>query len=287
VYVTGSSTGSGFNYDYATIKYNSSGDSLWVARYNGYIDAAYSLAVDGSGNVYVTGSSTGSGFNYDYATIKYNSSGVQQWVQRYNGPGNTGDQAESLALDGSGNVYVTGVSVGSGTGGDYATIKYNSSGVQQWVQRYNGPGNDDDWAYSLAVDGTGNVYVTGYSYGSGTYYDYATIKYSQPVGITPISNEIPESFRLEQNYPNPFNPVTRIRFDNPPSPLSERGDRGGFVRLIVFDILGREVAVLVNEQLNPGTYEVEWNADNFPSGVYYYELVSGEFRQTNKMILVK
>ncbi|MBK6772394.1 MAG: SBBP repeat-containing protein [Ignavibacteria bacterium] len=155
----------------------------WVARYNGpgNLDdfADYSLAVDGSGNVYVTGYSAGSGTSSDYATIKYNSSGVQQWVARYNGPGNSYDEATSLAVDGSGNVYVTGYSIDSGTSSDYyATVKYNSSGVQQWVARYNGPGNSYDYAVSLAVDGSGNVYVTGSSYGSGTSIDYATIKYN-------------------------------------------------------------------------------------------------------------
>ena len=120
----------------------------------------------------------GSGTNYDYATIKYNSSGVMQWVQTYNGPGNVSDIAYSIAVDGSGNVYVTGYSSQGGTNSDYATIKYNSSGVQQWVQRYNGPGNGVDGAYSIAVDGSGNVYVTGQSYGGGTSLDYATIKYN-------------------------------------------------------------------------------------------------------------
>jgi uncharacterized delta-60 repeat protein len=153
----------------------------WAARYNGTAnsnDVALSIAVDGSGNVYVTGYSTGSGTDKDYVTIKYNSSGVQQWEQRYNGPGNGEDWAYSVAVDGTGNVYVTGYSVGSGTDKDYVTIKYNSSGVQQWEQRYNGPGNREDEAYSLAVDGSGNVYVTGNSFGSGTGYDYATIKYN-------------------------------------------------------------------------------------------------------------
>ncbi len=181
VYVTGYSGGSGTD-DYLTIKYDSSGTEKWQRRYNGpgnNSDTAYSLVLDISGNIYVTGSSTGSGTGTDYATIKYNSSGDSLWVRRYNGPGNGSDAARSLLLDGSGNLYLTGASVGSGTGNDYTTIKYNSSGVQQWVQRYNGPGNSSDYAYLLVLDGVGNVYVTGVSLGNGTGNDYATIKYSQ------------------------------------------------------------------------------------------------------------
>ena len=187
VYVTGSSEGSGTASDYATIKYNSAGVQLWASRYSGpgYVyDSAYSLAVDGSGNVYVTGVIYSSVTFDDYATIKYNSTGVRQWVSRYGGPGNSNDWARSIAVDGSGNVYVTGSSEGSGTYYDYATIKYNPGGVQQWVQRYNGPGSGDDYADSIAVDGSGNVYVTGYSVGSGTGSDYATIKYSQGTSIS-------------------------------------------------------------------------------------------------------
>jgi uncharacterized delta-60 repeat protein len=188
VYVTGysQSTSSASSEDYATIKYNSNGDTVWVRRYNGpgdHKDEARSLVVDGQGNVYVTGYSLGSGTYADYATIKYNSAGVQQWVSRYNGPpGNLDDYASSLAVDGQGNVYVTGQSIGSGTSYDCATVKYNSAGVQQWVQRYNGPGNDADGGFALAVDGQGNVYVTGYSDGhphpDSINYDYATIKYN-------------------------------------------------------------------------------------------------------------
>jgi outer membrane protein assembly factor BamB len=181
VYVTGASLGSGTGSDYATIKYNSNGTQLWVQRYNGPgsgNDGASAIAVDGSGNVYVTGSSQGSGTGSDYATIKYNSNGTQLWVQRYNGPGNSSDGAVAIAIDGSGNVYVTGSSQGSGTGSDYATVKYNSNGNQLWIQRYNGPGNGSDQATAIKVDGSGNVYVTGYGTGIGTYGDYTTIKYN-------------------------------------------------------------------------------------------------------------
>src|SRR6266540_3922336 len=159
---------------------------VWVARYKGpgnARDTAWAVAVDASGNVYVTGASVGSGTGLDYATIKYNSSGIQQWVARYDGPGDTNDYANAIAVDGSGNVYVTGGSGGSrvGCGGacdDYATIKYDSSGTQQWVARYNGPGIFGDVGRAIAVDASGNVYVTGESMGSGSGYDYATIKYN-------------------------------------------------------------------------------------------------------------
>jgi uncharacterized delta-60 repeat protein len=181
VYVTGASEGSGTGpFDYATVKYDSSGQQQWVARYNGPgndDDEAYGIAVDATGNVYVTGYSVGSKSGNDYATIKYNSDGQEQWVARYNGPSNSNDYGRAIGIDGSGNVYVTGSSIGS-SGFDYATVKYDSSGQEQWAARYNGPGNEDDEPSAMAVDSSGNVYVTGYSTGSGTFYDYTTIKYN-------------------------------------------------------------------------------------------------------------
>ena len=98
-------------------------------------------------------------------------------MARYDGPVNGDERASALAVGGLGNVYVTGYSW-SGTERDYATIKYAPDGNELWVARYDGPGNDWDIASALAVDGSGNVYVTGYSW-SGTSLDYATIKYGQ------------------------------------------------------------------------------------------------------------
>jgi hypothetical protein len=181
VYVTGYSTGSGSGCDYATIKYSGAGVPVWTNWFNGVAnggDFATALAVDGNGNVYVTGYSTGSGSGYDYATIKYSSAGVAVWTNWFNGAGNSYDYANALAVDGSGNVYVTGDSYGSGGNSDYATIKYSGAGMPMWTNRFNGAGNDNDRANSLAVDSSGNVYVTGTAVGSGGYFDYATIKYS-------------------------------------------------------------------------------------------------------------
>ena len=181
VIVTGYSLGSGGSYDYATVKYSSAGVPLWTNFYDGPVkslDYANAMALDGSNNVIVTGESTGSGSGYDYATIKYSSAGVPLWTNRYNGPGNGDDYAMAMAVDGSNNVIVAGQSVGSGSGYDYATIKYSSAGVPLWTNRYNGPGNTNDYAEAMAVDSSNNVIVTGESTGSGSGYDYATIKYS-------------------------------------------------------------------------------------------------------------
>ncbi len=111
---------------------------------------------------------------------------------------------------------------------------------------------------------------------------------SMIVGVIQISSEIPEQFSLSQNYPNPFNPNTKIRFAIPVASVH----RTDIVRLAVFDILGREVSVLVNEQLKPGTYEVDFDGSNFASGIYYYTLgadpeTSSGFRETKKMVLMK
>ena len=91
------------------------------------------MAIDGSGNAYVTGESLGSDGFSDYATIKYDNLGQQQWVARYNGTGNGNDGAAGIGIHGSGNVYVTGGSAASDGFSDYATIKYNSLGQQQWA----------------------------------------------------------------------------------------------------------------------------------------------------------
>ncbi len=97
-------------------------------------------------------------------------------------------------------------------------------------------------------------------------------------GIQPISTEIPKQFSLSQNYPNPFNPMTKLKFQM---------SKGAFAKLTVFDVLGREVATLVNEQLQPGTYEVDFDGSNLPSGVYYYKLETETFTETKKMVLIK
>ncbi len=186
VYVTGKSSGGGTGLDFYTIKYAPNGDTLWVRRYNEIsVDSATDVAVDDSGNVYVTGYSIAVNTAGDYATIKYAPNGDTLWVRRHNGPGGgMEDTPRALAVDKNGNVYVCGdVFTGaSSTGYDYALIKYASKGDTLWARYYNSQGNFADRAFALAVDDAGNAYVTGES-GFGLNTEYATVKYS-PAGDT-------------------------------------------------------------------------------------------------------
>jgi len=107
-------------------------------------------------------------------------------------------------------------------------------------------------------------------------------------GIEQISTEVPQEFNLYQNYPNPFNPSTKIKFQIPLSRgVTGEAGRGVLTLLMIYNTLGQEVTTLVNQQLSPGTYSVEWNASNYPSGIYFCRLTSGDFSAVNKMILLK
>jgi hypothetical protein len=101
---------------------------------------------------------------------------------------------------------------------------------------------------------------------------------SMLLGINMISSEIPLTYSLYQNYPNPFNPVTNIKFDLPKS---------GYVEIKIFDIQGREIAQLVNQQMQPGVYSVNWDASNYPSGVYFYKIEAGDYKESKRMVLIK
>jgi hypothetical protein len=289
IYVEGYSTGIGTGTDATLLKYQSgSGDLKWVARYNGSAnsdDKAFGLAVDNSGNCFVTGSTTGISTGSDYLTLKYNSSGVRQWTATYNNlSANSEDVANSIVLSNHSKfAFVTGASRSDTSSGseDIVTIKYDmDNGEQTQINKYAGPDSLSDVGVKIVADTSDNIFVAAYTKRIATGYDWISYKFvnGDIIDVNVISTQVPREYRLYQNFPNPFNPSTKIRFD-----IKKSGD----VKLFVYDVLGRQQALLVNKFLRTGTYEAELNLPQLSSGIYFYELQAPDYREVRKMVLIK
>jgi hypothetical protein len=156
---------------------------------------------------------------------------------------------------------------------NFVTTKYASNGDQEWIAVCS-----NGSPCGTASDAAGNVYVGGTSNIDGESF-FTLIKYVQkPTPVNNESNSLPIRHTLRQNFPNPFNPETNVEF---------RIVNCELVKLSVYDVLGREVAVLVDEEKPAGAYTATWDASGMPSGIYFYRLTAGEFTQTRKMMLMK
>jgi len=160
--------------------------------------------------------------------------------------------------------------VNNGTAiGENGTIIRTTNGGTNWTLQLSGTTN---WLGSVYFTDSNNGIAVG---------ENGTILRTTNGGVTfinQISSEIPKGYSLYQNYPNPFNPITNIKFDIPKS---------SYVKLTIYDMLGKEVTTLVNEKLSTGSYKVNWDGSGYPSGVYFYKLVTGDFIDVKKMILLK
>ena len=279
VYVTGASEDPSKTFNCATVKYDSAGNVIWVKRMHPPV-VGYDIEVDEFQNVYITGRSDGTN-----NTIKLDIDGNIVWTRTYPTTDGFAPNYAVLILDSAKNIYVT-ANIDSNTYTRYGAIKYDNNGNQLFIVNYTYPGNHFNYVYDMFVDKKGTVYLTGTSQGSGTYYDYATVKYSSIITGISENNLFPEKYELGQNYPNPFNPSTIINYQ-----LSMFSN----VSLKVYDVLGQEVKTLVNENKPAGRYEVTFNGADFPSGVYFYRLVvspsnpmeSDVFTDVKRMVLIK
>ena len=154
--------------------------------------------------------------------------------------------------------------------GDFGVIAKTTNGGNNWINQ-NSPTNNT--LLSVYVTDTNECFIAGINNAI-----LKTTTGGNLVGIKSINDLIPAKFSLYQNYPNPFNPQTKIKFI-----ISKQS----FAKLIIYDILGREVATLVNEELKPGTYSFDWDGSNYASGIYFYQLAAGDYVQTKKMVLLK
>jgi hypothetical protein len=278
-YVVCNSLNINYNNEITCVKFSTANGSVdWAFRTDGTqnsfgSDDACAIAVNSTNEIYITGTLMNTTTLSDGVIIKLNSSGAEQW-RRMESTGVT-EEMKDVKTDNSG-VYT----VCTFTGGFYnvKTRKFNHSGDSLWSMNYHVT-NRSETAKFINVGPSNNVYISGDEYiANNTGYVYL-VRYTNAItGVTPTSNNQPDKFSLEQNYPNPFNPNTNIKFEIP---------KDGMVKLTVFDVSGREVEAVVNEQLSAGTYSVDFNASRLSTGVYFYRLETEGFTDTKKMILVK
>lgn len=287
VYVTANMVGEGSWLYMVVIKYDpSTGSQVWAKEYQRYAGSSIGFfsrrPTDNSpahtNDIFVTGAG---GPNFLMMTAKFTEDGKEEWMVYYNNLG----MFNALAIDASENVYVSGSF--SNQSEDMITVEYDASGNQLGYATFNSIVNYADEAYSNAVDNNGYCYVTGYSFAVGSHNEYTTIKYSTGLdNNSAVSNNKaneynkakPDSYLLNQNFPNPFNPSTQIRFAVP---------HYSFITLKIYDMMGREVKNLVNEYKQAGYYNVTFDGSNLASGIYIYKLITGDFTDTRKMILIK
>jgi uncharacterized delta-60 repeat protein len=292
IYLTGYATYAGTYRDIITIKYDSEGNQLWAVHYDafGFDDAGSSIALSGSDVLIVTGKIS-KGIDKtkeDFITIRYNTlNGSTTWDKKYDGIDGLSDFANSVVISHNKNsVYVTGVSTSNINSGseDMYTVKYDAeTGSTLDSALYNTGGSNDDVAYDIAVDSLENVYITGYTEVLGgdkpANSSWLTCKYGRGrLTVKNTQNNQPKMYALYQNYPNPFNPSTVIKFD-----ISAQSK----VSLKIYDVLGKEVAVLVKQDLKAGNYTYSFRSANLSTGVYFYELTAGSYREVKKMMIVK
>ena len=254
---------------------------------------AYSLLIQSDGKI-VLGGSANNGNDYDFTLVRYNQDGGLDSTFGNGGMvttpiGTLDDEANSISIQSDGKIVAAGYTDNGNTGSnyDFAIARYNTNGSLDNTFGTNGKvitpiGISSDVANSVVIQNDGKIVAAGYSANGTDYGVFTLVRYNgdQSTDVnTKNINEISLSYRIEQNYPNPFNPSTKIKFVIPKS---------SFVNLKVYDILGNEVATLINEEKPAGSYEVNFNASGFSSGIYFYRLRAGNnYSITQKMVLLK
>ena len=181
VYNTGYSGTRRGPYWVSTVCYDTSGSFEWAADYygpSGRWNLPWDIVTDEYSNVYVCAQSENLAGDHDFAVIKYDSAGTELWVARYDGPGHYNDTPFNLVIDREGSVYAFGNSYGVDTETDWALVKYDSAGTQQWVRRVAGFGRAVDFPGEVCLDSSGNVICCGSLVTDSGYYDIAVAKYS-------------------------------------------------------------------------------------------------------------
>jgi hypothetical protein len=264
--------------DFWLLRLDQNGDTLWTCTYGGlYQETAYCVEQTSDGGYIIAGysSSFGNG-SYDVYIVRTDSLGDTLWAGIYGG--SMDDYAEHICQTSDGGFIVTGYTWSNSVGSaDLLVMKIDQYGNEIWSRSYGG----EDWDLGHAIQPTadGGYIIAGYtqSFGAGAN-DLWLLKIAGEASA--IDNIVtgPSAINLYENYPNPFNSSTTIRY---------RLDASLFVTIRIYDILGRIIKTLANNHHNPGDYRITWDAENNPSGVYFYQIQSGERSVVRRMTLLR
>ena len=242
------------------------------------------IVSDGLGGAIISWTDYRTGITADIYAQRVNSTGAVQWTAT----GviictSAGDQIKSqLVSDGNNGAYITWEDHRNAGNSDIYAQRIASNAAINWAATGFAicTAGNDQLSPMIVSNGNLGAIVVWQDYRSGNNFDIYEVGFNIN-GLVAIENSgtmNPNEFALSQNYPNPFNPSTKIKFSIPKS---------SFVKLTIYDVLGQEKDILVDEQLSAGSYSVNFNALNFPSGVYFYKITAGSFTDTKKMILIK
>lgn len=273
-------------YDVVLKRYAASdGATVWATVYDGPThggDDVRAMRLDSEGNLLVAGVQDAF-WNYDYMVLKFDSAdGSLLWSNGYDGPPGWYDVANCVSEGPGGSVVVSGLSDGSGTGWDWATVAYDGTdGAWLWEMRYNGPAGQSDEARDLVCTQQGDVYVTGYAYTAATGKDFMTIRYQVPT--TSAAGDTPSAGLAVRAWPNPFNPRVNLSFEMP---------RAGKASLVVYDLRGRRVATLLETDLAAGSHSAQWDGRDdggrvVAGGAYLAVARGAGMRSVSKIVLAK
>ena len=287
--------------DFVLVRYNTNGSldasfglsARVVTPIGTNDDVANDLVIQPDGKIVVAGYSKNS-TDEDFALVRYNTDGSLDASFDTDGivitDFNSGrsDFAQSMVIQSDGKIVLAGYSNGeSSFDQNLALARFNVDGSLDVTFNSDGKVNNafsrNTHGRSVAIQSDGKIVVAG-DYNN---YEFFVARYNNPslanTYVVQIDNNIPKGFELSQNYPNPFNPTTTINY----SISSVEAQNFASVQLKIYDVLGKEIATLVNEVQSPGNYKVDFDASKFSSGLYFYKIEAGNFVQMRKMILLK
>lgn len=245
--------------------------------------------IDKNNDLYVSGRFFSNSQSY-YRTIKYDLDGNRIWERYYDGdfqaPYNDGNYVNSVNAHPNGGCVVVGdlVKIGGGDPNmlDGGVIAYGPNGEEYFKIRYDA---NPEWYYTTHKaslfcpdDNCLMIFGSTWNLDPDTAQVLFMTKWDNVVNVEEKNNSIPENFLLFQNYPNPFNPNTTIKYQIP---------EANIISLKVYDVLGKEIGTLVDKEMVAGSYQIDFDASEYPSGIYFYQINAGDYTETKKMVLLK